>query len=180
MMVSQLEPGGASWSTHSYSPGDPKAGSCFAPLTIYDLYEECLSDVLCRDPATNTINVHVDARGLLVECSYTPMQCEDDCSAGVGPILLTADGIDWTAPLPGCCEPSPAPDCCMDYGGSAPNCRTTCDGMPNPEDPGWHIALSLEGCTQWVEPRDGTRAGCCGCVLPEAGVADAGLRDAGP
>lgn len=180
MTVSQLEPGGASWSTNDYSAGDPKAASCFTPLTIYELYEQCLSDVLCKDPAKNIINVHVDARGLLVECSYAPIDCVDDCSAGFGPILLTVNGRDWTAPLPGCCEPSSGQACCMDYGGSGPNCATTCDGMPNPGNPGWHIAFSREGCAQWVEPHDGTRTDCCGCGLPDAGVADAGRRDAVP
>jgi hypothetical protein len=48
--------------------------------------------------------------------------------------------------------------------------------MPNPSGPGWHIQIDAHGCASWVEPRDGTFAGCCGCALPDAGT---GISDGG-
>jgi hypothetical protein len=107
------------------------------------------------------------------------MNCSDDCYQGLEPLILTADGTDWTKQLPGCCEPSPTPDCCMKYGGTASGvaCGLSCDGMPPPDDPGWNIMIDSHGCTSWTEPREGTFKGCCGCPLP----ADAGTQlDAGP
>jgi hypothetical protein len=68
-----------------------------------------------------------------------------------------------------CCPISPAPSCCMEYGGSRlirGFCGVTCDGMPWPS-PLWSIQLDEYGCPYWVEP--GNTEGCCGCVYPEAG-----------
>jgi hypothetical protein len=160
---------GGTWMTETYSPRDPEAASCFDPVTMYDLYDECLTRVLCQDPRTNYLSLQVDARGLLVQCGYSPDGCyEDGCYQGLAAIILTADGKDWTDPVKGCCPISPEPACCMEYGGWVPNCRTRCDVKPSATEPGWHIAISLEGCAQWVEPPEGTYTSCCGCVLPDA------------
>jgi hypothetical protein len=174
--VSRLDPGTSRWSTRTYSPDDPSAASCFEPVTMYDLYDECLTHVLCQDPRTNAVDVQVDARGVLVQCGYSPDGCTDDCFTGLGAVVLTTDGKDWTVPLPGCCPLSSVPGCCMEYGGPVPNCGTTCDGMPNASEPGWHIAISREGCAEWVEPPEGSYTACCGCATVDASV----VIDSGP
>jgi hypothetical protein len=80
--------------------------TCFEPVTMDVLYEQCLNEVLCQDPRANQLFLQIDARGLLVECGYVPVNCNDDCYQGLGPLLLTADGSDCTTPLPGCCGPN--------------------------------------------------------------------------
>lgn len=147
--------------TTTTGPSDGRA-SCHPAVTMDALYEQCLTEVLCMDPRENFVFVHVDARGLLVQCGYVPMNCADDCYAGVEPLILTSDGTDWTATLPGCCSISPAPDCCMEYGGTSGGaCGMGCDGMPEP-GPGWSISFDANGCARWQEPRV-LLTGCCGC-----------------
>ena len=53
-----------------------------------------------------------------------------------------------------CCPMSSQPGCCMSYGGYAEGggCSTVCDGMPSPNDPGWHQSTDAHGCPIWVEP----------------------------
>jgi hypothetical protein len=78
-----------------------------------------------------------------------------------------ADAEPDVEPL--CCPISPAPSCCMEYGGSRlirGSCAVTCDGMPWP-GPLWSIQRDDYGCPYWVEPA--THEGCCGCLYPEAG-----------
>jgi hypothetical protein len=59
-------------------------GACAEPLLLEDLYGICLSDTLCQDPASNSIQVALDKDdGLLRTCSYFPQDCEDDCLEGV-------------------------------------------------------------------------------------------------
>jgi hypothetical protein len=144
--------------------------SCHPAVTMDALYEECLTKTLCQDPRENRLYLHIDARGLLVQCGFFPVNCADDCYQGLEPAIVTADGKDWTKPLPGCCEPSPEPDCCMNYGGPgtvANNaCGTTCDGMPTPNEPGWNIVINDSGCVSWEEPRAGSTKDCCGCGPP--------------
>lgn len=88
---------------YSYSNSLDASGWCYPAVTMDALYDECLSTVLCQDPHDNWIYVAIDARGLLLECGFVPMNCYDDCYQGIGPLILTADGTDWTQPLPGCC-----------------------------------------------------------------------------
>jgi hypothetical protein len=88
--------------------------------------------------------------------------------------VAAPDAADATAEAapdvdPQCCPISPAPSCCMEYGGSRlirGFCGVTCDGMPWP-GPAWSIQRDEYGCPYWVEPANS--AGCCGCVYPEAG-----------
>jgi hypothetical protein len=172
-----------------WTRGTPRAASetssCVAPVTMDVLYEKCLNEVLCQDPRKNYLYVQIDARGLLVQCGYLAMNCFDDCYEGFEPLLLTADGADWTKPLPGCCEPSPAPECCMSYGGPSETgrCNEICDAMPPPNNPGWRITFDSKGCAGWEEPAEGSYTSCCGCPSepdggrprePDGGDADAG------
>jgi hypothetical protein len=48
--------------------------------------------------------------------------------------------------------------------------------MPNASEPGWHIAISREGCAEWVEPPEGSYTACCGCATVDASV----VIDSGP
>jgi hypothetical protein len=161
-----------------WTPGSGEAAnSCHPVVTMDALYDECLTKTLCQDPRDNWLYVNVDARGLLVRCGFFSMNCQDDCYEGIEPLLLTSDGKDWTKPLPGCCEPSPEPDCCMNYGGPSQgegSCGMTCDAMPVPNDPGWNITFDSNGCASWRNRREEGIAPCCGCALPvDAGAADA-------
>jgi hypothetical protein len=103
-------------------------------------------------------------------------------SSEAGPPELTEGGpteagVTGTLPDGGsveCCEPSAAPDCCMDYGGAnLYGCGMTCDGMPLPSD-GWTMGIDKYGCPVWVEPP--VSDSCCGCPepTPDAGVDDGG------
>ncbi len=56
-----------------------------------------------------------------------------------------------------CCPPSAQPNCCMSFGGwSEGGCKTVCDGMPTPNEPGWHQATDSHGCLAWVAPTNAT------------------------
>jgi hypothetical protein len=72
-----------------------------------------------------------------------------------------------------CCPISPAPACCMEYGGSRSrsSCGMVCDGMPWPS-PAWRIEQDESGCPHWIEPEPSSE--CCGCVPPDARPPDAG------
>lgn len=54
----------------------------FPPVLLDALYDECRSEVLVQDPATNSITFRTDERGLLQACTYTPNLCQDDCTFG--------------------------------------------------------------------------------------------------
>jgi hypothetical protein len=76
-----------------------------------------------------------------------------------------ADAADANASGVVCCEPSPEPDCCMDYGGhrlagSSVCGNTACDGMA-PPDANWQLGTDEYGCAVWIEPED--VVDCCGC-----------------
>jgi len=160
---------GADLGSHEYP--------CARAATMEELYEECLSEVLCQDPRENSVFVQIDGRGLLVVCGYVPMNCFDDCYSGITPLILTADGKDWTETGPQCCPPSPEPDCCMSYGGATKerSCLTACDGMPSPNNPRWSVGFDAADCPVWNEPP--RSADCCGCPV----VLDAGAgSDGGP
>ncbi len=61
----------------------------------------------------------------------------------------------------------------MDYGGwieSGACGLTTCDYMPRPDVPGWHIGKDTHGCPVWVEPSSVTSSERCGAAtVPDAG-----------
>lgn len=173
----QAGPGGTSWTETGADVGS-HSSACHPAATAEALYDECLTHVLCQDPRTNYINLHVDARGLLAECEFFPINCADDCYQGIEPIAITADGVDWTQVGPQCCPISPKPDCCMDFGGSKAMkaCGTTCDGMASPRDPKWAVYYDLSDCPIWGAPVAGPD--CCGCPGGDAGPRDGGARDA--
>lgn len=54
----------------------------FGPVLVDFLYQECRERVLTQDEATNTIQLALDARGLLEACTYTPIGCYDGCTRG--------------------------------------------------------------------------------------------------
>jgi hypothetical protein len=51
--------------------------------TMETLYDDCARDVEPQDPAKNTVKIESDARGVLQQCWYVPLQCADDCKMGV-------------------------------------------------------------------------------------------------
>ncbi len=170
-VIEQVRPDGtvdgASWSTPATYAADAAVPFCAPAATMDQLYDDCLDHTLCQDPRQNDLYVVVDARGLLVQCGYFPIDCADDCYEGFGSLLLTTDGQDWTKSPPGCCAPSPQPNCCMAYGGESTGqsrCGQTCDGMPLPDNPGWQIQFGDDGCAQWSEPEKRSASDCCGCI----------------
>jgi len=58
----------------------------------------------------------------------------------------------------------------MAYGGFSISgaCGKTCDYMPSPDTPGWHIGKDAYGCPVWIEPP------------PDQIFNRCGQRDAGP
>ena len=93
---------------------------------------------------------------------------EKDAADADGRAIADADGGR-------CCPISPAPACCMEYGGSSPSCARICDGMPWPDYPGWEQRIDANGCPYWWTPADAPRG--CGAVPPEPRV-DAAAPDA--
>lgn len=76
--------------------------------------------------------------------------CDDEQAA-------SADGGVATPDENGCCKPDPSPGCCMNYGGAGLEGQCSgrsCDGMPVPSDPGWHLATDAQGCRRWTNPND--------------------------
>ena len=72
------------WEEVGADVGSQESGQAFLPFTFDDLYQFCLNDVLSvADPAQNFISVDFDENGILSECSYTPKDCQDDCTRGV-------------------------------------------------------------------------------------------------
>ena len=51
--------------------------------TMPELYDECEDDVLTVDPASNEVVFEVDEQGVLRRCTYTPLECDDDCTSGI-------------------------------------------------------------------------------------------------
>lgn len=68
------------WIERGASVGSHAGGS--PPPTMDQLYEECLNDVLTKDPGQHAFYVAFFADGLLADCSYRHKQCADDCSEG--------------------------------------------------------------------------------------------------
>lgn len=131
--------------------------ACHPLVTLDALYEQCLNDVLCRDPKQNRVHLEFDAAGVLLQCLFVPIDCADDCSQGVD---LKAVRIGDDAPE--CCPPESAPKCCMAYGGAEVDgkCSAQCDGMPLPSEP-WRRQRDEYGCAKWIEPPPSSK--CCGC-----------------
>jgi hypothetical protein len=66
-----------------------------------------------------------------------------------------------------CCIPSPAPACCMGFGGAKSHrgtCGKVCDGMPGPSDPAWRLVNDAFGCPTWSSK--GSTGRCCGSPPP--------------
>src|SRR5262245_53403919 len=72
-----------------------------------------------------------------------------------------------------CCPISPAPECCMQYGGSPTQfgCSTSCDGMPSPSYPGWERRIDVNGCPYWWTPSNAPIG--CGVLRDAQGDIDA-------
>lgn len=60
------------------------------PLTIDELYTECVEQYLEVDPKHNEIYFDTNQQGLMASCGFVPKACVDDCFQG---IRLTA--IAW-------------------------------------------------------------------------------------
>ena len=104
---------------------------------------------------------------------WTPPDAPDGCFPGLPDARADAkNDADVSSDADGglCCPISPAPACCMQYGGSAPQfaCFTVCDGMPAPGYPGWERRTDGNGCPYWWTPADAPRA--CGIVFPDVRV----------
>jgi hypothetical protein len=98
----------------------------------------------------------------------------DGLDAGREPDASSVDELDASAEAADtgdadasnivCCEPSPEPACCMDFGGHravGSTCgNTACDGMAPPEA-SWQLGTDQYGCAVWIEPEDAVD--CCGC-----------------
>jgi len=52
-------------------------------VTIDDLYDTCLEEVLVVDQEANQVFLEVFETGLIRQCIYIPTGCQDDCSSGV-------------------------------------------------------------------------------------------------
>ena len=54
----------------------------FPAVLVDALYDECRTQVLTQDETRNWMSFSVDQNGFLQACTYTPMECQDDCSRG--------------------------------------------------------------------------------------------------
>lgn len=70
----QWEERGAELGSHSGAP--PAA-------TMEKLYDRCATEVLTQNAGTNEITLRFDGRNLLIQCTYVPDNCADDCLFGV-------------------------------------------------------------------------------------------------
>jgi hypothetical protein len=73
------------WSETGADVGSHDEG--FPAVTVDALYDECATTVLTKDEDNNWINFSTDANQFLQACTYTPMNCQDDCTRG--PVLST-------------------------------------------------------------------------------------------
>lgn len=78
---SYVDSSDTSWTESGADLGSHEAGHPVA--TMPELYDECEDDVLTVDPASNEVVFEVDELGLLRRCTFTPIECEDDCTEGV-------------------------------------------------------------------------------------------------
>lgn len=79
-----------------------------------------------------------------------------------------------------CCPPDPSPGCCMAYGGwsSSGQCfGKECDGMPQPNDPGWKLVKDDHGCSTWFNPAPMWGANACGAPTMKDASVDAPSKD---
>jgi hypothetical protein len=56
-------------------------------VTVDALYEECATTVLSKNDELNWINFSTDDNNFLQACTFTPKNCQDDCTRG--PVLST-------------------------------------------------------------------------------------------
>ncbi len=61
----------------------------FAAVTVDALYEECATTVLTKNDEINWINFSTDDNNFLQACTFTPKNCQDDCTRG--PVLSTLE-----------------------------------------------------------------------------------------
>jgi hypothetical protein len=110
----------------------------------------------------------VDARGdveLRADADAATVSDVDSSVDGDAPEVASDVHADADAPTDTdaamCCPISPAPACCMQYGGSPDHfgCGTVCDGMPGPGYPGWERRIDENGCPYWWTP-PGAPPGC--------------------
>jgi hypothetical protein len=120
---------------------------------------------------------------LVPGCGSDDTRASDDAAvdgAGHNPDATTSDSGDASNEADGadggeCCQPDPHPGCCMHYGGwmsSAGSCGMTCDGMPLPGDPAWHLVTDSHGCMVWSS--GGSTGPLCGQVLDAGHPLEAG------
>jgi hypothetical protein len=66
-----------------------------APVyTIDQIYEVCRDEVLTQDPEANAFFLSFHPDGILEDCLYRSLTCQDDCQMGVG-----IDSLDLNATL---------------------------------------------------------------------------------
>lgn len=64
------------------------------PLTLEQLYAQCLNEVLTQDPSQHEFYVAFHTDGVLAHCTSRHKACADDCSRGVRVLLVKWDGGD--------------------------------------------------------------------------------------
>jgi hypothetical protein len=106
---------------------------------------------------------------------WTPPDAPPGCNGIVPDARADADakgGVDVSSDAEGglCCPISPAPACCMQYGGSPGQfgCMTVCDGIPSPNYPGWERRTDANGCLYWWTPPEAPPG--CSIPVPDARV----------
>jgi hypothetical protein len=78
-----------SWVETGADLGSHDAG--YPAATMQELYDECEDEILTVDPASNEVVFAVDEGGLLSECTYRPLNCDDDCTVGIAIESLVFD-----------------------------------------------------------------------------------------
>ncbi len=58
-------------------------------VTVDALYDECATVVLTKNDELNWINFSTDDNNFLQACTFTPKQCQDDCTRG--PVISTLE-----------------------------------------------------------------------------------------
>lgn len=70
-----------SWTETGADLGSHELGHPVA--TMWDLYDECQQEILTVDPELNEVVFETDELGVMSRCTYTPIDCDDDCTAGI-------------------------------------------------------------------------------------------------
>jgi hypothetical protein len=69
------------WTETGADLGSHEAGHPVA--TMPELYDECGDEILTVDSESNEVVLEIDEQGLLRRCTYTPIDCDDDCTFGI-------------------------------------------------------------------------------------------------